>query len=162
MAKLGYIGLYQAILNEQRIVHRYFVADSYCSLLVGSQDTAWFFYRFRCFKAIYLHKWLCEPTSERGIGSKKCTRDCDPDQWTCWKIHDLWLWPRFFCFYKSRQREAWNGLQVACFPNSHCSYIHCESHCSHIFDMVQLTKAHTILNRLITSYNNDNNRSRNL
>ena len=28
--------------------------------------------------------------------------------------------------------------------------------------MVQLTKAHTILNRLITSYNNDNNRSRNL
>ena len=39
MAKLGYIGLYQAILNDQRIVHRYFVADSYCFLLVGSQDT---------------------------------------------------------------------------------------------------------------------------
>ena len=72
-AKLGYIRLYQAILNDQRIVHRYFAADSYCFLLVGSQDTAWFFYRFRCFKAIYLHKWLCEPTSGRGIGSKKCT-----------------------------------------------------------------------------------------
>ena len=34
MAKFGYIGLYQAILNDQRIVHRYFAADSYWILLL--------------------------------------------------------------------------------------------------------------------------------